>query len=307
MTAVTASPGVPVIITAIALATVLLGLFVYVQSRGFRVVRYSFINKKLKKDSYRFAFISDMHDHVHGDDNREVLEAIDREGVDAIFLAGDMVTSSMEPKYRQDNALRFIKALSSKYPVYYGIGNHEEKLRRCPDSFPGIYERLVSELDECGAHMLINEKVSIEDAGIDVYGLDLEHEYYRKLKTRWIPDDYLERRLGRNDTDRISILLAHNPEQFDKYVLWKPDYVLSGHVHGGIVNLPFLGGAVSPQLKLFPRYDAGLFEKEGSTMILNRGLGAHTIPVRVFNKAEVVVVDLYRSREVMMREAGKGE
>ena len=146
-----------------------------------------------------------------------------------------------------------------------------------------------------GVKMLINEKVSIEPAGIDVYGLDLEHEYYRKLKTRWMPDDHLYKKFGACDKKRISILLAHNPEQFDKYALWHPDYVLSGHVHGGIVNIPPFGGVISPQLKLFPKYDAGLFEAGDSTMILSRGLGTHTIPVRVLNKAEVVVVDIYNS------------
>ena len=277
---------------AIAVAAALLVLFVYKESTGFRVVHYSFTNKKLKKDSFRFAMISDMHDCVHGDDNRPVLEAIDREQVDAVFLAGDMVTSYMEPEYRDENALRFIAALAEKYPVYYGIGNHEDRLKRCPEDFPGRYEHLVEELQELGVELLIDEKVSIEDAGIDVYGLDLEHEYYRKFMTNWIPDDYLERKLGRNDESRISILLAHNPEHFDKYALWKPDFVLSGHVHGGIVNIPLLGGAVSPQLKLFPKYDAGVFRKDDSVMILSRGLGSHTVPIRIFNKAEVIVVDI---------------
>ncbi|MCR5420255.1 MAG: metallophosphoesterase [Lachnospiraceae bacterium] len=269
-------------------------VFVYFESKGFRVVRYTFINEKLKKSSYRFVMISDMHNCVHGHDNKEVLDAIDEVKPDAVFLAGDMITSSMEPKFEEDNVLKFLSAVSLKYPVYYGIGNHEEKLRRCPESFPGVYDHYCKELNKLGLRLLINEKVSIEDAGIDVYGLDLEHEYYRKLKTKWIPNDYLEKKLGKNDRNRVSILLAHNPEQFDKYALWKPDYVLSGHVHGGIVNIPPFGGVISPQLKLFPKYDAGLFYKDDSVMILSRGLGTHSIPVRVLNKAELIVVDIHK-------------
>lgn len=282
------------------LAVVLLALiawFVYEQSRGFRIVRYGFVNSKLNTGHFRMAVISDLHDHVHGDDNKEVLKAIDDEKPDAVFFAGDMVTSSMEPVYHDGNALRFIGELARKYPIYYGIGNHEEKLRRCPEEFPGEYDRFVSDLSDMGVRMLLDEKVSIEPAGIDVYGLDLEHEYYRKLKTNWIPDDYLKGKFGENDTSRVSVLLAHNPEQFDKYALWKPDYVLSGHVHGGIVNIPLLGGVISPQLKLFPKYDAGVFKIGDSTMILSRGLGTHTVPVRVNNKAEVIIIDLYRSEE----------
>ena len=125
--------------------------------------------------------------------------------------------------------------------------------------------------------------------------LIMEHDYYRKLMTRRIPDDYLEGKFGSNDRSRVSVLIAHNPEHFDKYALWKPDYVLSGHVHGGIINIPPFGGFVSPQFKLFPKYDAGVFEKDGSVMILSRGLGSHTIPIRIFNKAEVIIIDIRRS------------
>lgn len=281
-------------VAVILLLLLLIGVFVYKESSGFTLVRYSFINGKLKTGHFKMAIISDMHDYVHGQDNKEVLEAIDLEKPDAVFLAGDMVTSSMEIKYHDSNALKFIKALSVKYPIYYGIGNHEEKLKRCPDVFPGAYEKLLSELNAMGVRLLTDEKVSIEPAGIDVYGLDLEHEYYRKVKINPIPDDYLEKKFGKADGSRLSILLAHNPEHFDSYALWKPDYVLSGHIHGGIVNIPLLGGVISPQLKLFPKYDAGLFYAGGTTMILSRGLGTHTVPIRVNNKAEVVIVDLYR-------------
>lgn len=272
----------------------LLTLFVYTQSKGFKVVRYRFVNKKLKVDHFRFALISDLHDQDHGNYNEEVLKALDREAPDVVFFAGDMVTTSMEPRYHCDVALRFVGDVAAAYPLYYGIGNHEEKLRRCPGKFPGEYDKFVSALRDMGVSMLMDEKVSIEEPGIDVYGLDLEHEYFRKLMINHIPGDYLEKKFGNPDPDRISILIAHDPEHFDNYALWHPDYILSGHVHGGIINIPPFGGLVSPQFKLFPKYDAGLFAKDGTTMILSRGLGSHTIPIRINNKAEIVIVDIYR-------------
>lgn len=285
-----------VLLIAAVILLLLIIWFVYKESKGFRVVRYSFVNSKLKTDRFRFALISDLHDFDHGNDNEDVIRALEDEKPDAVFFAGDMVTSSMEIEYHSGVALKFVKAVADRFPLYYGIGNHEEKLRRCPDKFPTEYDKYVSALKDMGVSMLIDEKVSIEDAGIDVYGLDLEHEYFRKLLINRIPADYLAKKFGDPDPGRISILIAHDPEHFDNYAKWHPDYVLSGHVHGGIINIPFLGGAVSPQLKLFPKYDAGLFEKDGSTMILSRGLGSHTIPVRVNNKAEVVIVDIYKNK-----------
>ena len=68
--------------------------------------------------------------------------------------------------------------------------------------------------------------------------------------------------------------------------------MVSGHVHGGLMRLPFLGGVISPALKLFPKYDGGVFQEGKSTLVLGRGLGTHTLPVRIFNPGEVVVIDI---------------
>lgn len=87
-------------------------------------------------------------------------------------------------------------------------------------------------------------------------------------------------------------MIAHNPEYFPAYAEWGADLVLSGHVHGGLMRLPFLGGVIAPSMKLFPKYDGGVFEEHGSTMILSRGLGTHTLPIRIFNPGELVVIRL---------------
>jgi hypothetical protein len=86
--------------------------------------------------------------------------------------------------------------------------------------------------------------------------------------------------------------MAHNPEYFEEYVTWGADLIFSGHVHGGMVRLPFLGGAVSPMIHFFPKYDKGLFENSNRYMILSGGLGNHTYKFRVNNLPEIVSVTL---------------
>ena len=276
---------------------ILLGcMLVYTESKGFTVTEYKYLSDKLKVDEFKIVFLSDLHDSDLGNENEVLVKKIDELHPDMIVFAGDMVTSCMELDYDYEPTLRFISRLAAKYPVYYGMGNHEERFRRQPDRFPGKYEDLTNKLKAAGAPILVNEKRTIQKAGITIYGLDLEHAYYRKVKTRYIADNYLSQIFGPVDEQNISILLAHNPEQFTQYAKWRPDFVLSGHVHGGIVNLPFLGGVVSPQLKLFPKYDAGEFKSGKSIMILNRGIGSHTIPIRIFNKAEIVSITLRRKR-----------
>ena len=75
---------------------------------------------------------------------------------------------------------------------------------------------------------------------------------------------YLPGLLGKPEEGMYRVLLAHNPDYFPYYAAWGADLTLSGHVHGGIVNFPGLGGVIAPSLKLFPKYDAGLYRRKGA-------------------------------------------
>ena len=104
--------------------------------------------------------------------------------------------------------------------------------------------------------------------------------------------EYLDGLIGKAEEESYQILLAHNPEYFETYADWGADLTLSGHVHGGIMRLPVLGGVISPKLVLFPKYDGGHFIRKDAHMVLSRGLGMHTIPIRIFNPAELVLIHL---------------
>ena len=112
-----------------------------------------------------------------------------------------------------------------------------------------------------------------------------------------LADDYVAQKLGTKEDKCYHILLAHNPEYFDAYEQWGADLVLSGHVHGGLIRLPFLGGVIAPSLKLFPKYDGGLFYKNNTTMILSRGLAFHNLGLRMWNQGELVVIELLPTKE----------
>ena len=98
--------------------------------------------------------------------------------------------------------------------------------------------------------------------------------------------------MGNADERFYTVLLAHNPEYFSSYAEWGADLTLSGHVHGGVARVPIWGkGVISPGLKLFPKYDGGIFRKGQAVMVLSRGLGMHTIPIRLFHPGELWVVE----------------
>ena len=147
-------------------------------------------------------------------------------------------------------------------------------------------------LKKAGIEPLINETAYLPAWNIAVCGVQIDRDYYRHFRRAPMEPSYLRKLLGTPDREKFQLLIAHNPVYFDAYADWGADLVVSGHVHGGIMRLPFLGGVLSPSLTLFPKYDGGMFREHGSTMILSRGLSSHTIPIRIFNPGELIVIEL---------------
>ena len=78
----------------------------------------------------------------------------------------------------------------------------------------------------------------------------------------------------------------------DVYAESGVDLVLSGHMHGGQFRVPYLGGLYAPSQGFFPEYDAGLYTKDGTEMIISRGLGNSLFPFRINNRPEIIVAEL---------------
>ena len=90
----------------------------------------------------------------------------------------------------------------------------------------------------------------------------------------------------------FALLMAHRPDRFPDYALLGFRLVFSGHTHGGMLRLPFLGGILAPGHVLFPEYDGGLFTLGDSAMVLSRGLAGVNCFPRIFNPMEVPLVTL---------------
>ena len=102
--------------------------------------------------------------------------------------------------------------------------------------------------------------------------------------------------MGEPEEGSYNILIGHNPDLLPSYSKWGADLVLSGHVHGGMIATPRGRGLISPRFVLFPRYYRGLYEMGKTKMILSGGLGNHSVHVRLFNRAELLVIRLWPSR-----------
>lgn len=272
------------------IAVICLWVMLY-DSHRFIVVHHAFASDKIRKQ-VRMVMISDFHNCRYGKENEMVLAAIEKAAPDMIVIAGDMITADKKEKF--DRTIHLLSKLKEKYPVYYAMGNHEQKISRCPEKYDGMWERFEKSLEEIGVSLLRNEHISFPDRGISLYGLEIGREYFQRFSTKPMQGEYLEHLLGKVDKNTYSVVLAHNPDYFPEYAEWGADLVLSGHVHGGIVRVPFLGGLISPAIRFFPKYDGGLFREKEATMVLGRGLGNHSPNVRLFNPAELLVIELRR-------------
>lgn len=253
----------------------------------FVIREYECHSDKLKK-GMKVVLLSDLHSKEFGRENEKLFQAIKRLEPDMVWIAGDMYTSVRGESTKTAEAL--IRKLAMLCPVYYGNGNHEQKTRIYPKEYGGIYEAYRKNVEKAGVCHLVNESIVLPEFNMEIFGSEIGREYYGKFKKISMKEGELEKLLGKPDKERFNVLIAHNPDYFEAYADWGADLTVSGHVHGGLMRLPFLGGVISPALRLFPKYDGGEFHKGGAAMILSRGLGTHTLPVRIFNPGELVVI-----------------
>lgn len=269
------------------LMTILLWIIIF-DSNRFVIRRYHLENEKIAS-KLKIVFVSDLHNKQYGRNNENLVRAIRECSPDLLVIGGDLINGI--PNAKREVALQFLKEMK-QYPMIYANGNHEHRIALYPETYgtAGIdYEK---ELKEINIDRLVNGKVSYPSENIIFYGSQIDAEYWDKFHAPEMQESYLEKILGKCDQDSYTILLAHKPDYFQTYKKWGADLVLSGHVHGGIVRIPGWKGILSPNIRLFPKYDGGMFQEEGSTMIISRGLGMHTIPFRLFNPGELVEIEL---------------
>lgn len=268
---------------------------IYHDTHNFVVRSYEVPSDKVERD-YTFVLLSDLHGYVYGDNNDRLLKAIDDAGPDAILCAGDMFTGHLiKGEIQYQAGLHVLTELADRYPVYMGLGNHEHKVKSFAKEFVGVYDRYRTLLTEAGVKVLDNDSIDIPELNIRITGLDLSHHFFRKVIKREMYNGYVKTLVGDSDSSRFQVLIAHNPQYFERYAQWGADLTVSGHVHGGIIRLPLLGGVISPAIALFPKYDGGLFRIGDKTMVLSRGLGTHSIHVRMFNPGEVDVIHVRKA------------
>ncbi len=282
------------IFAAVVIAALLV-VYLWIENKNMVVTNYLLEQKKVPSNFHdmRFVCITDLHYNQYGKGNAKLLKAINECKPDAILIAGDLIVTAKPKKI--DVAYHFLSELTKRYPVYYAPGNHELKWEHSIGCNKEFYQTFLENLKKLGVCYLNNESITLKKGSdtLVIRGLSLPLRFFAKGKQKVeINANEIESLLGKTQKDAYEILLAHIPDYFEAYAKYGADFILSGHVHGGIMKLPVLGGVISPSYELFPKYDSGIFKKGRTVMFLSRGLGTHTIPIRVFNRPELLCVEI---------------
>ncbi|EJR54705.1 hypothetical protein IIM_01645 [Bacillus cereus VD107] len=262
-----------------------ISIFLYSQNNLISVNEIKTTSSKIPSSfkGFKILQLSDLHNKKFGDNQDVLIKKVKSIKPDIITITGDLIDSK---SYDAEVSLQVIRELVKEYPVYFVTGNHEK--------WSGKYNSLEKELKKNHVTVLRNEHINIQKDGQEIYLLGIDDPEFTSGNHNEgsIVKNEIVKAKNEVNPDGYKVLLSHRPEFLNVYADEKIDLVLSGHAHGGQVRLPFIGGLVAPNQGILPKYTAGLYMKQNTSMIVSRGLGNSIIPQRIFNRPEIVVVQL---------------
>lgn len=254
-------------------------IYVYLDMNRISTKRYNLKGK----DNLKIIQFSDLHKKTFGKGNIKLINIVKKENPDILVFTGDLVSRNQTDFTNIENLIQELCKLTK---VYYILGNHEI------DMPSKVYAPLNKKFQGYGAILLDNQKVKISEHTY-LWGLTIPLQCYHDNNHSYDNLYYytyldIQSEIESPNLEDYNILLAHNPFFFESYSKWGADLSLCGHVHGGIIKLPFVNGLLSPERKFFPKYSGGLYSLDNKSMIVSRGLGK----LRIFNPPEISVINI---------------
>lgn len=243
------------------------------------ISRYEVASQKLPEsfDGFKIVQLSDLHGAEFGEDGMGLVEKVKELEPDIIALTGDFVTDEGDLAAVEKLAGR----LTELCPVYFVSGNHEFG--------SGLAIKVRNILERAGVKYLSNEYLTISRGEDEILlgGVEDPLAYADMLS----PDE-LAQKMNDAAPDAFKILLGHRNYWMTEYPELPVDLIFCGHAHGGLIRIPGVGGLIGTDRRLFPDFDAGQFNNGRYTLIVSRGLG-NSVPIpRIFNRPEIVCVEL---------------
>ena len=244
------------------------------------VTKVQIVDEKLPAafDGFTILQISDLQ----GSTDDGILQYAQRLQPDVIVFTGDNIYHK-KGKDHIGWTTNLVQVLRTIAPVYGVTGNH--------DLWHEDFEDNQQLLAEAGMIHLENTSITIQKDSDEIHIMGItDSDTMEEQTSIETTQGYLKKVPA---TDGYDILLFHRANLLDELKGKGFELVLAGHNHGGQVRLPLLGGVMTPDTKLFPKYTEGIHQIDAhTTAVVSRGLG-NTIKIpRIHNPPELVLITL---------------
>jgi uncharacterized protein len=242
--------------------------------KDFHVTEIDIKFPNLPKDlaGLRLLQLSDVHmgTFYSAEDLRRVVDASNHLQADLAFITGDLITTKADPV---DRCLAELSRLRSASGIWGCMGNHE--------LYTKLEDYTKRRAREFGIDFLRQEArlLKFGSAQLNLVGVDFR------------PWQQLQETEGLLALDSFNLLLAHTPEIFPQAAEKGFDLTLSGHTHGGQINIDLFGTNLNVADVHTP-YTKGLYRLPTSVIYVNSGLGTIGLPVRLGAPPEITLIRL---------------
>lgn len=268
-------------------------------------------NLPKEHENIKFVFFADLHlrkETIQEKIFRELAEEVNRENADFILIGGDLVDRTVK-NYTDTFAGKvssYLKKFRSKYGIILCPGNHENAAD-ASSLIKTLEKEGVIYLSDAFYTPLVNGKK------LAFYG-KADKSTPKRVKGRkyvrpaWsfyhTPGINLLRKEKFIQEDMPLFILSHRPELFDFLDEKENIFILAGHYHGGLVDLPFLPAEYllsRYQKRKYPerpplKYIHGKYEKGRKVLYVTSGIsGGDHSALRINVPREYVVITLKRA------------
>ena len=228
-------------------------------------------------EGLRIGLLTDLHAgrESHYQVVRRAVRMLMAERPDLIALTGDFAADDA-PDFSA--VLAALDGLGAPLGVYAVPGNHDYEVgitawKHAIAAHP-VFEDLTNRY----------RLLDLGDARLCIAGVDDFYEGTPKL------------RLPPPDERDFTILLAHSPDEAERCRRMHDavGLIVSGHTHGGQIRLPFLPAPVN-SAEHADLYEDGLRRRPWTQVYTSRGLGTVHLPLRLFARPEVTLLELTAS------------
>jgi predicted MPP superfamily phosphohydrolase len=202
----------------------------------------------------------------------EIIQRINANPPDLLFITGDFVWQKWDNRHVVPLMRRLVDPLRAKSGIYAVLGNHDG-------------EQVGPYIAASQARLIEGEMLTIDVRGqkVDLIGMN--------GATRYDPDYNMLHAILRREKSPLRIVLAHYPDTYRRIASAESDLFFAGHTHGGQICLP--GGFPLITHDSLPRkYAKGIHRIDNTWLVISRGIGFTSIPVRMFCPSEVIEVVL---------------